>query len=93
MGQNKSNIVLKFFALVSLLLFEKVVLLYLIPGHSHMKADRVVEWCKGVIHGRNIFCPIEIAKTCNEVKGVSAEFLDHRDSKRPFLHRLESYLG
>lgn len=91
-GQNKSNTVLKFFALVSLLLFEKVVLLYLIPGHSHMKADRVVAWCKGMIRGRNMFCPIEIAKTCDEVKGVSAEFLDHRDSKRPFFVNWDTIL-
>lgn len=44
-GQNKSNVVMKFFAMVSLLLFKKVVLLYLIPGHNHMAAYRIVAWC------------------------------------------------
>lgn len=84
-GQNKSNVVMKFFALISLLLFEKVVLLYLIPGHSHMKANRVVAWCKRAIGGLNIYCPIEVAKVCDSVKSVQAEFLDHRDPKRPFF--------
>ncbi|CAM6105554.1 unnamed protein product [Calypogeia fissa] len=91
-GQNKSNIVMKFFALVSLLLFEKVVLLYRIPGHSHMKADRVVAWCKGAIRGCNKYCPTEIAKACNGVKGVCAKFLDHRDPKRPFFINWEKIL-
>lgn len=48
-GQNKSNVVMNFFCMLSVLFFQKVVLLYLIPSHSHMKADRVVAWCKGAI--------------------------------------------
>ncbi|CAM6094297.1 unnamed protein product [Calypogeia fissa] len=79
--QNKSNTIMKFFALLSMLFFRKFVLLYLIPGHSHMKADKVVAWCKGAICGLNIYCPVELAKRCDKVKGVTAEFLDHRDSK------------
>lgn len=91
-GQNKSHVVMKFFALVSLLLFEKVVLLYLIPGHSHMVADRVVAWCKGALRNINIYSPVDMAKACDKVKGVSAEFLDHTDAKRPFYIMWEGIL-
>jgi hypothetical protein len=35
-----------FCAMLSLLFYKKVVCLYLIPGHSHMIADRVLAWMK-----------------------------------------------
>jgi hypothetical protein len=34
-GQNKSKVVFMFYALLSLLFYDKVALLFLIPGHSH----------------------------------------------------------
>ena len=46
-GQNKSNAVLKLANLLSLLFYTKVTLLFLVSGHSHMIADRVVAWVKG----------------------------------------------
>lgn len=50
-----------------------------------MKVDKVVALCKGAMCGKNLYCSIEIAKTCNVVKGVSTEFLDHHDSACPFF--------
>jgi hypothetical protein len=41
-GQNKSKVVFMFYALLSLLFYDKVALLFLIPGHSHNQADRVI---------------------------------------------------
>ena len=35
-GQNKSQCVMRFFAMLSILFYKKVVLIYLIPGHSPM---------------------------------------------------------
>lgn len=84
-GQNKSNLVMKFNAMLSLLFYSKVVLLYLISGHSHMIADRIVAWIKAAIRGKNIYCPQDLAKECNNVHSVCAEFLDHNSSKRPFF--------
>lgn len=84
-GQNKSNLVMKFNALLSLLFYEKVVLLYLISGHSHMIADRVVSMLKKSIYNRNIYHPSDIAKQANTYKTVKAEFLDHKSPKRPFF--------
>ena len=48
-GQNKSNVTMIFNAFLSLVFYERVVLLYLIPGQSHMIADRVVAWNRGEI--------------------------------------------
>jgi hypothetical protein len=41
-GQNKSKVVFMFYALLSLLFYDKAALLFLIPGHSHNQTDRVV---------------------------------------------------
>jgi hypothetical protein len=50
-----------------------------------MKADQVVAWCNGAIKGCNKYESTSIAKACNEVKGVSAGFLYHRESKKLFF--------
>jgi hypothetical protein len=92
-GQNKSNSVMKFFSLLSLLFYEKVVLVYLIPGHSHMVADRVVAWCKNKVRGLNIYHPQDMAKKFGDVKNVEATFFDHNDPKRPFFVGWESLLN
>ena len=50
-GQNKSNVTFQFSALKSLIFNERVVSLFLIPGHSHSIPDRFVAWnrrkCRG----------------------------------------------
>jgi hypothetical protein len=57
-GQNKSQVVFMFFALLSLTLFpDGVTLFFLLPGHSHMAPDRVVSWLRKSIKGRDIFHP------------------------------------
>ncbi|KAJ1401942.1 hypothetical protein B484DRAFT_314865, partial [Ochromonadaceae sp. CCMP2298] len=53
--------------LLCLLFYDKVVLLFLIPGHSHMIADRVVAWVKNKLRGRNVYLPTDIAKLASEV--------------------------
>lgn len=68
------------------------MLLYLILGHSHMVADCVVAWCKGTIKSSNFYFPLNIAKMCDKVKGVSPKFLDHINSRRPFYVRWESIM-
>ena len=82
-GQNKSQIVMQFFALLSLLFYKKVVLVYLIPGHSHNTADRIVAWCRNAMKGKNFYTPMRIVEAVNKVKGVNATFIDHRDAQRP----------
>ena len=92
-GQNKSQVVMKFFAMLSVLLYEKVVLLYLLPGHSHMKPDRVVAWVKGAIKGLNLYTPQQIVEKCNTVNSIEAEFLDHNSPNRPFFVGWEAVLN
>jgi hypothetical protein len=41
-GQNKSQLVMQFFALLSITFYTKVMLIYFIPGHSHNTADWIV---------------------------------------------------
>jgi hypothetical protein len=77
-GQNKSNITLKFASFLTLSgFYERVLLIYFIPGHSHMVADRVVAWVKRSLGKENIFLPSDIIEKMNTVKGVKAEFIDH----------------
>ena len=84
-GQNKSNVTFQFSALKSLILHERVVSLFLIPGHSHNIADRVVAWNRRKCRGKNVYEPQAMAELCNLTKSVKAEFLDHNDPKRPFF--------
>ena len=84
-GQNKSNITFQFSALKSLIFYECVVSLFLIPGHSHNIADRVVAWNRRKCRGKNVYEPQTMAELCNLTKSVKAEFLDHNDPKRPFF--------
>jgi hypothetical protein len=52
-GQNKSQLVMQVFLLLSILFYLKVVLVYLIPGHSHNIIDRVIAWCCNAMKGKN----------------------------------------
>ncbi|OWY92497.1 LOW QUALITY PROTEIN: Cleavage inducible protein, partial [Phytophthora megakarya] len=83
-GQNKSRSVFMFYAMLSLVFYKKVVLLFLLPGHSHNTADRVVAWCKRKLKGENLYVPEQVVKKMNETNSVEAEFLDHRKSGHPF---------
>ena len=79
-GQNKSEIVFKFFALLSLTFFpDGVTLLYLLPGHSHMACDRVVGWLRKAIGKTDHYLPQQLVAAMNNVANVEAEFLDHSD--------------
>jgi len=76
-GQNKLKVVFMFYALLSLLFYDKVALLFLIPGHSHNQADCVVAWCRNKMRAQNLYTPNVIVSKLNTIKSVSAEFLDH----------------
>jgi hypothetical protein len=79
-GQNKLQLVMQFFALLSITFYTKVILIYFIPKHSHNTVDRIVTWCRNVMKGKNFYIPMVIIKAVNQVKGVNAKFIDHRDS-------------
>ncbi|OWY97880.1 Cleavage inducible protein [Phytophthora megakarya] len=57
-GQKKSKVVLMFFAMLSIVFpYKKGVLCFLLPGHSHNIADRVVAWCRGAVCKLNVDTP------------------------------------
>ncbi|ETI52717.1 hypothetical protein F443_04225, partial [Phytophthora nicotianae P1569] len=64
----------------------KVVLLFLLPGHSHNAADRVVAWCRNKMKGVNLYAPNEIVAKMNESKSVRAQFIDHRSHLLTFFY-------
>ena len=72
-GQNKSNAVMQFFCMLSVIFYPVVAVVYLIPGHSHMICDRVVAWAKASIKGKNIFSPYDLAKTISSVKSINSK--------------------
>jgi hypothetical protein len=82
-GQNKSQIVMQFFTLLSITCYTKIMLIYLIPGHSHNIADRIIAWCHNAMKGKNFYTPMAIIEAINHVKGVNVKVIDHRDSQRP----------
>ena len=79
-GQNKSQLVMKFFAMLSLTWYPGGVnLLFLLPGHSHMACDRVVGWMRKAVSKQNHYHPSQIVAAVNGVQNVEASFLDHND--------------
>jgi len=59
----------------------KVVLVYLIPWHSHNIVDQVIVWCHNAMKGKNFYSPMVIVEAVNEVKGVNMNFIDHHDAQ------------
>ncbi|EGZ06120.1 hypothetical protein PHYSODRAFT_531244 [Phytophthora sojae] len=51
--------------------YRKVVLCFLLPGHSHNVADRVVAWCRKATQTLNLYTPSDLLKEVNNAKGVS----------------------
>ena len=72
-GQNKSQVVMLFMCLLSVIFYKVVGLMYFLPGHSHMIPDRVVGNCKRAIAGLNLYSPCQIAKIFSQVCNVVAE--------------------
>ena len=62
--------------------YEKVLIIYLLPGHSHMIADRVVAWAKKALAVQNLYSPTDILERINTVKGMKAKFIDHELASR-----------
>ena len=83
-GQNKSQHVMMFASLLSLLFYEKVAFMYFLPGHTHMHPDRVVGWCKQAIRGLNLYTLSQVTEACQRIENVTAEHLQGTDADLPF---------
>ena len=92
-GQNKSNTTMQFDAFLSLSLYKRVLVIFFIPGHSHMIPDRVVAWMKAGIKNKNIYNPNDLEKEINKVKNIKANFFAHTDRWRPCFDKWDQFLG
>ena len=92
-GQNKSQVVMKFACFISLFFYETVALMYFLPGHTHMIPDRIVADCKNAIKGLNLYTLGQITEQCNKVKNVNAVLLKPDDSDSPFRVNWGSFLN
>ena len=75
---------MQFYAMLQLIFYPQLACLFLKSGHSHMVADRVVAWTKGILRGKNLYHPVNIAEHMNRVRGVEAVFLQATDASFPF---------
>ena len=66
-GQNKSQDVMKFYALMSAVFYTTVTIIFLPPGHSHNAADRCHAILRNNLRGRDIYSPPDIATIANRV--------------------------
>ena len=92
-GQNKSNVTMQFDCFMAMSFYKRVMIIYLIPGHSHMIADRVVAWVKRSLTRKDIFIPCQLLKAVDGVKSVDATFIDHESSSRPCFEQWDTFLG
>ena len=90
-GQNKSKAIMNFFAMLSIVFpFQRVMLLFLVSGHSHMNPDRVVSWVRSSLKKGandadlgNLYVPHQYVEKMNSVKSVEATFWDHLQPDKP----------
>ena len=76
---------MQFFSFLSDFFYDKVVLLLLKSGHSHMFPDRATAHANNAVKNRNIYHPNDVISIVNTVQGLNAEFLDHNAPKPPFF--------
>ena len=92
-GQNKSQVVFMYFALLSMTLYpEGVVLLFLFAGHSHMAPDHTVSWLRKSLSNLQVFLPGQFIDAFNTIRSVEADFIDHLDPSRMCFERWEEIL-
>jgi len=106
-ARNKSQVVMMFMAMLSLVMYDHVILHFNVTGHTHFPPDRTY------FHGKNaclkkqrdmnendgknestnnLYHPQQFADEMNKVKNLSATFLDHNSEQRPMFDGWESLL-
>lgn len=78
-GQNKSASTFLFEALLSILLYESVTCMFLLPGHSHMRADTVVANAKKPLRRQNIYHPDDLVARMQDVARLAPQLLTAHD--------------
>jgi hypothetical protein len=78
-GQNKSQYVLMLFAAITVLgLYDRVILHFLEPGHSHGSPDIGYGHAKSRLI-EELYVPEQMAALMNTVEGINASVVDFKD--------------
>ena len=59
-GQNKSQVMMKFYCMLGLCFYETVGCVFLISGHSHMLPDRATSHAKRALKLKNVWHPNQL---------------------------------
>ena len=94
-GQNKSQVMMKFYCMLGLCFYETVGCVFLISGHSHMLPDRATSHAKRALKLKNVWHPNQLINLVQGVKNLEPEFLNHNLPKPLFFigwdHLLDKY--
>lgn len=71
MGQNKSKPAMKYACMQSVLFYKSVILLFLLPRHSHMAEDRATAQGKRLLKHKNLYTLAVIVSLINTVKAMN----------------------
>ena len=79
-GQNKSHALMQFYAWLSLWCYETVIVIYLIPGHSHFAPDVATAWMCQTLKNKNTFTPSQLLRCVNSCDRLEATWLQKKDT-------------
>ena len=91
--QNKLNVTMMFDCWMAMSIYKRVMIIFLIPGQSHIIADRVVAWVKASLQNRDIFLPEVLTKEMNKVNSVKRELTSCTGRRRTCITGWEESLG
>lgn len=79
-GQNKSQCIMMFYCFMSLFIYKKIVLHFLVSGHSHMRPDVANSHCKTSLEKMDYYDPNDMVKKFNTIKNVKALFIESNNN-------------
>lgn len=79
-GQNKSQCIMMFYCFLCILFYKKIILHYLVSGHSHMRPDVANSHCKTTLGKTDYYHPRDMINKFNTVRNVVAEFIEEKSN-------------
>lgn len=75
--QNKSNVTKKYACFQSLIFYQRAIIIFLLPGHSHMAADIAITHAKTPLKLKNLFHRSDSVNVISTAKRISSKFINH----------------
>ena len=82
-----------FFTFLSLVFYKRVVIVLLLPGHSHMAVDRVVSCVRRSLGRNNLYIPSQLIEKINSVQNTEAVYIPDFDLYTGFSGFLKKHLN